>query len=224
MKQNSNEERQLLQQLSWGNIQQERLSPASTMFTSCGRRLYVLGDIDGRFRPRSNPYDLYAFGRPDPQDPLAEKLQGVWAQPVKGLAGYAYSLDLGGEHWDLLDADIFTQSFAFVRFVYRRGSLHATREDFAALDLPLLFSTLTLRNDGPEALEVCLFFMAEFDLQDAWFTHLAESRNTGQQVAIEAGCLVARAEALPEQWAVVVGGERPGGVARLLGDGQGALV
>lgn len=224
MKQNSSDERQILQQLSWGNIQQERLSPANTMFTSCGRRLYVLGDIDGRFRPRSNPYDLYAFGRPDPQDPLAEKLQGVWAQPVKGLAGYAYSLDLGGERWDLLDADTFTQSFVSARFAFRRGSLHASREDFAALDLPLLISTLTLRNDGPEALEIHLSFMAEFDLQDAWFTYLAERRNTGQRVTIEAGCLAARAEVLPAQWAVVVGGERTGGEARLLANGQGALV
>ncbi len=223
MNQNSSDERQLIQQLSWGNIQQERLSPASTMFASCGRRLYVLGDIDGRFRPRSNPYDLYAFGKPDPRDPLAEKLQGVWAQPVKGLAGYAYSLDLGGQRWDLLDADTFTQSFASARFVFGRGSLHAVREDFAALNLPLLISTLTLRNDGTEALEICLSFVAAFDLQDAWFTHLAEQRNTGQLVTIEAGCLAARADALPEQWAVVVGGERPGGEARLLGDGQGEL-
>ncbi len=200
------------------------LSDRAMVFAACGRRLYVLGDIDGRFRPRSNPYDLHAFGRPDPRDPLAGKLQGVWAQPVKGLAGYAYSLELDGERWDLVDADTFTQSFAFVRFTFQKGPLHAARQDFAALDLPLLISTLTLRNDGPRALDLRLSFAAEFDLQDAWFTHLAGRRNAGQQVTVEAGCLVARAEAAPEQWAVVVGGERPGGEARLLDDNTGALV
>lgn len=224
MSQNLTHERQITQQLRWGHIQQERLSPASTMFAACGRRLYVLGDIDGRFRPRSNPYDLYAFGRPDPRDPLAGKLQGVWAQPVKGLAGYAYSLDLGTERWDLLDADAFTQTFAFVEFTFRRGSLLAVRQDFVPLDLPLLFSTLTLCNDGPEPLEIRLSFIAEFDLQDAWFTQMAGRRNSGQYVTTEADCLTACAEVLPEQWAVVVGGERPGGTAQLLGAAAGALI
>jgi hypothetical protein len=32
------------------------------MFATTGRRLYVIGDIDGGFRPRSNPYDLHRYG------------------------------------------------------------------------------------------------------------------------------------------------------------------
>src|ERR1043166_3896412 len=82
--------REVQQVLTWGRIQQNRLSPADTMFTNTGRKLYVIGDIDGDFRPRSNPYDIYAFGRPQADDPLANALQCVWAQPVKALAGYKY--------------------------------------------------------------------------------------------------------------------------------------
>lgn len=67
------------QLLLWGNFTQERISPGDTMFATTGRRLYVIGDIEGGFRPRSNPYDLYKFGGPLPDDPLANKLQGVWA-------------------------------------------------------------------------------------------------------------------------------------------------
>src|SRR5512138_3110204 len=137
-----------LQILDWGDIHQERLSPPDTMFCITGRRIYAIGDIDGRFRPRSNPYDLYSFGRPDPQDPLADKLQGVWAQPVKGLAGYGYEITLGSDRWVLEDAERFTQSFSSVRFDFRRGALRAVRRDFAATDLPVLFSTLELQNEG----------------------------------------------------------------------------
>ena len=75
------------QQLHWGDIRQERPSAPDTMFTTTGRQLYVIGDIDGGFRPRSNPYDLHTFGKPQAGDPLANRLQGVWAQPVKALNG-----------------------------------------------------------------------------------------------------------------------------------------
>lgn len=61
----------VLQRLRWSGISTERMSPADTMFVTTGRRLYVTGDVDGGFRPRSNPYDLYTFGRPQRDDPLA---------------------------------------------------------------------------------------------------------------------------------------------------------
>lgn len=75
---------------------QSRTSPADTLFVSTGRKLYVVGDIDGGFRPRSNPYDSYNFGKPLRDDPLANKLQGVWAQPVKALNGYTFEVGLSG--------------------------------------------------------------------------------------------------------------------------------
>lgn len=215
------------QTLHWGEIQQQRLSPADTLYTLTGRRLYVIGDIDGRFRPRSNPYDLYAFGKPLPDDPLAERLQGVWAQPVKGLNGFAYILELDGETWPLQDADTFTQSFASAAFQYRRESLSVERKDFAALNLPILFSTLSLRYEGLQPAPARLHFTANFDLADAWFTHLGPRRNDGETLAVEDGCLVARARLLPDQWAVAVGMAASASVtvqAHLLEGSAGALV
>jgi hypothetical protein len=65
------------QVLAWGEWIQRRRDPATTAYANTGRQLYVIGDIDGGFRPRSNVYDLYTFGAPQPGDPLAEELQGV---------------------------------------------------------------------------------------------------------------------------------------------------
>ena len=150
----------MTQQLHWGEIRQERPSAPDTMFTTTGRQLYVIGDIDGGFRPRSNPYDLHTFGKPQEDDPLANRLQGVWAQPVKALNGYTFVVESGGVSWPLLDAERFTQTFADVRFLYRRGVLTAIRTDFVPQDRPALFTTLTLRNDGTQPADVRVTFCA----------------------------------------------------------------
>src|SRR5690606_37976616 len=135
MSQPNETRRMVIQSLRWGRYAIERPSPSDTQYTVTGRRIYATGDIDGRFRPRSNPYDLHAFGRPRPDDPLAEKLQGVWAQPVKGFGGYRYVVEIDGDPWPLDDAERFTQGFASVSFAYHRAPLSALREDAAAVDL-----------------------------------------------------------------------------------------
>jgi glycogen debranching enzyme len=206
--------------MQWESLRQERFSPADTMFATTGRRIYVIGDIDGGFRPRSNPYDLYAFGRPQPDDPLANKLQGVWAQPVRGISRYGFTLEWGGETWQLEDATRFTQRYASVQFDFERGPLRAVRQDFAALDLPVLFSSLTIHNAGVMPLDLTVTFACEFDLADAWFTRLGPQRNTGETVSVEAGRFVARSHVAPERWAVAAGGERAPDSVRLGADGR----
>jgi hypothetical protein len=196
----------MIQQLRWGEIRQERPSAPDTLFTTTGRQLYVIGDIDGGFRPRSNPYDLHTFGKPLEGDPLANRLQGVWAQPVKALKGYTFVVESGGVSWPLRDAERFTQTSADVQFLYRRGVLTATRTDFVPQDRPALFTTLTLRNDGTQPADIRVKFFAYFDLQDAHFTTLADRRNQGETVQVEGERLVARARRLPGKWAVAVGG------------------
>lgn len=196
----------MIQKLHWSEIRQERPSAPDTMFATTGRHLYVIGDIDGGFRPRSNPYDLHTFGKPQADDPLANRLQGVWAQPVKALNGYAFAVESDGVSWPLLEAERFTQTFADVQFEYRRGALTATRTDFVPQDRPALFTTLTLRNDGTQPTNVRVTFFAYFDLRDAQFTTLADQPNQGETVQVEGGKLVARACRLPDRWAVAVGG------------------
>lgn len=195
-----------LQKLSLGSLAQARPAPGDTMFANTGRRLYVIGDIDGRFRPRSNPYDLHAYGKPRPDDPLAGRLQGIWAQPVRGLAGYAVRIETASARWTLEDAHTFTQTFASAIFDFQNGDLAARREDFCALDLPCLFSRLQVTNHGSLPLVGRLVFTAIFDLQDAWFTRLAASRNQGEQVSTApGGVLLAQANSAPERWAAAVG-------------------
>jgi glycogen debranching enzyme len=200
--------------LHWHDFEQRRMSAPDTMYANTGRRIYVIGDIDGDFRPRTNPYDLHAYGRPDPNDPLANELQGVWAQPVKGLDGFTYTIQSGAERWDLLDAHTFTQTFASAQFDYQRGSLLATRIDFAAQEQAVLFTALTLHNRGSKPYEADLIFSAHFDLEDAWFTQSGPQRNRGEMLSVVSGRLAARAFVLPEAWAVVVGGSLPADDAR----------
>lgn len=207
------------QRLRWGEIRQERRSEPETMFTTTGRQLYVLGDIDGGFRPRSNPYDLHAFGKPKDSDPLAHRLQGVWAQPVKALNGYSFVVENNGNSWPLLDAECFTQTFTDVQFLYRRDEMIAIRTDFVPQDHPVLFTTLTLRNEGTLPTDFLINFLVQFDLLDAQFTTLADKPNHGEIVEVHGGRLVARAQQLPDKWAVAVGGAwRPTEVKVL--DGQ----
>ncbi len=208
----------MIQKLHWGEIRQERPSAPDTLFTTTGRQLYVIGDIDGGFRPRSNPYDLHSFGKPQAGDPLANRLQGVWAQPVKALNGYTFVIESGGINWPLVDAERFTQTFADVQFEYRRGTLTAKRTDFVPQDRPALFTTLTLRNDGIQPADVRVAFFAYFDLQDAQFTTLAGRPNEGETVRVEGEKLVAHARQLPDKWVVAIGGrERPAEVQFIAG-------
>jgi len=200
---------QVLQVLSWGDWRQERLVAANTAFANTGRRLYVVGDIDGGFRPRSNVYDLYTFGEPQPGDPLANELQGVWAQPVKALDGYEFVIEVNGERWPLTHAATFTQTFGAAQFEFNlsQAGLRAVRTDFAAQNVPILFTTIYLANEGSGTSEIELDFYAYFDLEDAWFTSLANSRNEGEVVSVVEDWLVARANSAPQEWAVIIGSE-----------------
>jgi glycogen debranching enzyme len=200
---------EVTQELSFGEVRQERPAPPDTPFATTGRKLYLIGDIDGAFRPRTNPYDLAAFGGPRADDPLAGELGGVWAQPVKALDGYAFVVEVEGERWPLLDARRFTQTFADVRFDYQKGSLKATRRDFVPQDRPANQSALSLQNTGNESLDVRLTFSAYFDLEDAWLTSLADRRNPGETVRVDGEHLIAQAESAPDAWAVAVGGANP---------------
>jgi glycogen debranching enzyme len=188
-----------------GKPVQSRNSSPDTLFVATGRKLYVLGDIDGGFRPRSNPYDLYDTGKPSPTDPLANKLQGVWAQPVKALNGYTFEIEKDSQVWTLYKAQRYTQSFVESRFEFQKDSLAATRTDFIPDDLPVLLTSITLDNQGalPVILEVR--FKAYFDLEDAWFTSLAANRNQGESVSQEGERIIARAQTAPDAWAVAVG-------------------
>ncbi|MFH1926709.1 MAG: glycosyl hydrolase family 65 protein [Chloroflexota bacterium] len=200
---------EVTQELNFGEANQTRPGSPDTPFVTAGRQLYVIGDIDSGFRPRSNAYDLATYGGPRADDPLGGELGGVWAQPVKALDGYVFVVEAGGERWPMLDAHRFTQTFADVQFHYRKGPLTATRRDFVPQDRPALFTTLILRNDGDEPVDTRVAFYAYFDLEDAWRTTLADVRNSGETVLPADDRLVARALSAPDAWAVAIGGETP---------------
>jgi glycogen debranching enzyme len=194
------------QRLAFGDLQQSHPGRPYTPFVTAGQRLYVVGDIDGGFRPRLNPYELAGEDDLACHPPVGE-LEGVWAQPVKALDGYVYVLKVGDETWPLLDAVQFTQQLSHAEFIFHRGDLTAVRRDFVPDNAPVLFTSLTVRNDGssPMSLEVAL--LGFFDLEDAWLTHLGSRRNAGEEVEYTDGRIVARALST-EDWAVVLGGVR----------------
>jgi glycogen debranching enzyme len=73
-------------------------------------------------------------------------------------------------------------------------------------------------------LDVRLTFSAYFDLEDAWLTSLADTRNTGETVRVDGEHLIAQAESAPGAWAVAVGGANPSESVRVTTgpDGQQA--
>jgi hypothetical protein len=202
------------QSLVFDDLRQSHPGQPYTPFVTTGHRLYVIGDIDGGFRPRSNPYE-----RTEAEmvcHPPAGELGGVWAQPGKALDGYVYVLKTGAETWPLLDATQFTQGLSHVEFTFRRGdpstgsrqALTAVRRDFVPDDVPALFTSLSVRNDGaaPVSLEMSLFGF--FDLQEAWLSRVGAQHSSGEDVQYSAGRLVARALDTTD-WAVVLGGDKP---------------
>jgi hypothetical protein len=200
---------QVLQSVSWGDWRQERLGAGNLPFANTGLQIYLIGDVDGGFRPRSNVYDLYTFGEPLGNDPLANELQGVWAQPVKALDGYQFVVEVNGESYALNSASQFTQTFTTVKFEFDlpEAGLNGVRTDFAAQNQPILFTKLSLHNISASDIEVKLDFFAHFDLEDAWFTSLADKRNKGETVEIIDDRLVAHARSAPDKWAVAVGSD-----------------
>lgn len=212
---------EVTQILSWGDIRQSRAAPADTLFIHAGRRSYLIGDIDGGFRARSNPYDVYTFGHPLASDPLADELQGLWAQPVKALDKYLFEVIAGKDRWPLLSAQTFTQTFTYAQFDYQNKTLSATRRDFIPQDQPVLFTTLTLRNTGSKRTDLTLVYTAYFDLKDAWFTSLAAQRNQGQTVTVQGKRLLAQARAAPQKWAVALGSAPAPDKASVLNQSKG---
>ncbi len=200
---------QVLQAITWGNWGQERLGAGNLPFANTGRQIYLIGDVDGGFRPRSNVYDLYTFGEPQPGDILANELQGLWAQPVKALDGFQFVVEVNDQSYPLKSASQFTQTFTTAQFEFELPGvgLQGLRTDFVAQDQPILFTTLTLHNVSSSDTEVKLDFFAHFDLEDAYFTPLAGKRNKGESVEIIDDRFVARAKSAPDKWAVAVGSD-----------------
>jgi len=194
------------QKLVFDDLHQERFGLPYTPFVTVGRRLYIIGDIDGGFRPRQNPYerteDEFAC------HPTAGELGGVWAQPVKALDGYVYVLKVGDEIWPLIDAAQFTQRLSHVEFTFRHGDLTAVRRDFVPEDDPALFTSLSIRNNGDEPVPLQLSLFSYFDLEEAWMSQLGSRPNMDEHVEYVDSRILARAVST-DDWAVILGGIQP---------------
>ena len=194
------------QKLVFDDLHQSHPGQPDTPFVAAGHRLYVIGDIDGSFRPRSNPYE-----RTEAEmacHPPAGDLGGVWAQPTKALDGYVYVLKVGDEVWPLLDATQFTQRLTGVQFTFQRDGLTAVRRDFVPDDVPALFTSLSVRNDGDASVPLQVALYSFFDLQDAKLSRVGSRHNKGEHVAYAGGHIVGRAFST-DNWAVILGGDHP---------------
>ena len=227
------------QRLVFDDLHQSHPGRPYTPFLTAGHRLYVIGDIDGGFRPRDNPYEVTEAELAC--HPPAGELGGVWAQPTKALDGYVYVLKIGDEVWPLLDAAQFTQGLSHVEFTFRRGdpltdfaqhperseqtgqALTAVRRDFVPDDAPALFTSLSVHNDGDAPVSLELTLLSFFDLEDAWLSHLGPRRNSGEEVEYADGRIIARALST-DDWAVVLGGTRPPARGQVINSADGQPV
>jgi len=92
-----------MQRLRFGQINRyatNQTSHAETNFLLAGKKLYVIGRMDGAF-----PVD---------EDRSSER--GVWRQPVKLLNGFVFSVaEDGQEDWALTDSRFFEHNFYAAR-------------------------------------------------------------------------------------------------------------
>ena len=119
-------------------------------------RIYEMGEMDGTFSPAG-----FMLG----------DQAGVWVPPLKALDGFAFVFrEQGKDSWRLEDCQHFTHDFASGTFHYARSGWSLSRTDYPAVDLPALFSRLTLTNQTADARAIEVDFIADVNIRPDWRT------------------------------------------------------
>src|SRR3954471_16686224 len=108
-------------------------------YAAAGDRAYVIGLLDGSFPPIGTR--------------IRGEMGGVWAHPIKLLAGYWFALN---GSW-LPSAIEFTSGAGYVQLRFPdQAGLACTRTEFSPDGLPVVIVGLTLRNSAAEDRRVAL--------------------------------------------------------------------
>ena len=145
------------QALRFGPVVMDRDDPEPPPYMLSGRKMYVLGTIDGAFRPIGAEH-------------LPGEMGGVWAHPVRFADGWY--LNVYDEHGPahLNDCHDFEGHLSDVELRFHHGPLAITRTDFIAEEDAALFGLLEVRNTGAQTWRGKLGCMARLWLRPGWFS------------------------------------------------------
>ena len=123
----------------WGPTRSTADDLARKRYAAAGERAYVIGMLDGSFPPIGTR--------------IRGEMGGLWAHPIKLLAGYWFALN---GSW-LPAAASFTSGAGYVQLRFPdQAGLAITRTEFAPDGLTAVIIGLTLRNTAVEAQRVAL--------------------------------------------------------------------
>lgn len=161
-------------------------------YVAAGERAYVMGTADGGFPPLGTQ--------------IKGEMGGVWAHPIKLLAGYWFAID---GVW-LPPARRFTSGTGYIQMTLPAFTgLQITRLEFVPDELPVVLIALTLHNLGSEQRRCGLSMQARSQLLAAYpwsnTTPSAETLNAADEARYNAarGMLVFTRPDKP--WGVCVG-------------------
>ena len=177
------------QTLSFGDIKLEKTDEMSTLFFLAGNKMYEIGAMSG---------DFPSIGWHIPGE-----MGGVWSHPMKVLDGFYFEIEDNEEIWLLTDCRDFSHGFAYTDFRFEKNGLVVDRRDFVVEDEAALFSLMTVKNTGEEAISTTLRFIADIDLRPNWYSTLHHGRD---EVVYQGGKITGY-DAVADGWGVVFGAD-----------------
>lgn len=178
------------QALRFGDIFLERDDPEPAPYMLSGRKMYVLGTVDGAFRPIGAEH-------------LAGEMGGVWAHPVRFADGWFVSVHPEGGAARLAEGYDFEGHLSDVELRFRDGDLDLTRTDFVAEDEAAFFGLLEAHNAGQTTWRGKIGLLLRLKLRPSWFS----GWETGAtHVQNEHGVIVAYDDQWQGRWGLAFGG------------------
>ena len=127
-------------------------------FCMTGQKAYLIGAMDGSFRP---------VGR------LLGDEGGFWAPPTKLLDGFLITVNEKDRlSWRLDNCTNFQHQFSHNQFLYQKSDLIITRRDFVIEEQPGLFSQLTIRNLENKKRKITIDWQSRVNIRPAWRSDL----------------------------------------------------
>ncbi len=192
------------QALRFRGIALDRDDPQPAPYMLSGRKMYVLGTVDGAYRPIGTEH-------------LVGEMGGVWAHPVRFADGWFVNLYGTSGMICLDDCHDFEGHLSDVELRFSHQDLQITRTEFVTEDDPAFFALIEVQNAGAVTWHGKLGFEARLGMRAAWFS----GWEAGATRLQNAHAVVVVHDDLHEgQWGLAFGSAAEPGEVRFGGDGQ----
>src|SRR5919199_3428485 len=192
------------QALRFRSITLDRDDPHPAPYMLAGRKMYVLGTVDGAFRPIGAEH-------------LVGEMGGVWAHPVRFADGWFVNLYDDHGKTCLDDCHDLEGHLSDVQFRFGHQGLQITRTDFVVEEEAACCGLLEVRNTGSETWRGKLGFEAHLRMRPAWFSGWEAGTTRLQN---EHNLIVAYDDQWQGQWGLAFGGATQPDEVRLGSEGE----